>query len=276
MFPPDLDKGNLREKYDVLVFNGGGFRPAVGGAAGAAVAQPAMPAARPAVRRQATCARARAAGAAAAAGAEGGGGGRGAAGRGGGRAGFTPEPIPDEYARRQGQVTAQTLAANQAVRAGGRHGHRDRRVRDGRRAAVRPAGDEPSDRERQPAAAREVLRAGFRAAGVALTTPIPLAHGLGKELDVFFDNDPVFKLGAGRRRRRAFAASPGSPTPRRCAAGGHGASSTWTRAWRWSRPRVGKGRLFLFGPEMLFRSQPHGSYKLFFNGLYLSVAPDMK
>ena len=26
-------------------------------------------------------------------------------------------------------------------------------------------------------------------------------------------------------------------------------------------------------PEVLFRSQPHGSYKLFFNGLYLSVAP---
>ena len=27
-------------------------------------------------------------------------------------------------------------------------------------------------------------------------------------------------------------------------------------------------------PEVLFRSQPHGTYKLFFNGLYLSVAPD--
>ena len=28
-------------------------------------------------------------------------------------------------------------------------------------------------------------------------------------------------------------------------------------------------------PEILFRSQPHGAYKLFFNGLYVSVAPEL-
>jgi hypothetical protein len=28
----------------------------------------------------------------------------------------------------------------------------------------------------------------------------------------------------------------------------------------------------MIAPEILFRSQPHGSYKLFFNGLYLSTA----
>ena len=33
---------------------------------------------------------------------------------------------------------------------------------------------------------------------VAVDDTNPLAHGLDKELDVFFDNDPVFKLGAGR------------------------------------------------------------------------------
>ena len=38
---------------------------------------------------------------------------------------------------------------------------------------------------------------------------------------------------------------------------------------------VGRGRLFLIAPEILFRSQPHGNYKLFFNGLYLSVTPSM-
>ena len=31
---------------------------------------------------------------------------------------------------------------------------------------------------------------------------------------------------------------------------------------------VGKGRVVLYGPEILFRSQPHGTYKLFFNGLF--------
>ena len=39
---------------------------------------------------------------------------------------------------------------------------------------------------------------------------------------------------------------------------------------------VGKGRVIVFGNEVLFRTQPHGNYKFFFNGLYLSVAPDMK
>ena len=38
---------------------------------------------------------------------------------------------------------------------------------------------------------------------------------------------------------------------------------------------VGKGRLFLMAPEVLFRSQPHGNYKLFFNGLFLSMAPTL-
>ena len=38
---------------------------------------------------------------------------------------------------------------------------------------------------------------------------------------------------------------------------------------------AGKGRLFLLGPEVLFRSQPHSNYKLFFNGLFLSIAPTL-
>jgi hypothetical protein len=39
---------------------------------------------------------------------------------------------------------------------------------------------------------------------------------------------------------------------------------------------VGQGRVFIFGNDLLFRTQPHGNYKFFFNALYLSVAPDMK
>jgi hypothetical protein len=35
---------------------------------------------------------------------------------------------------------------------------------------------------------------------------------------------------------------------------------------------VGKGKLFLFGPEILFRSQPHGTYKFLFNGIYYGCA----
>src|SRR5690348_17200544 len=60
VFPPDLDQGGLRAKYDVIVFNGAGLQVAAGR------------------------------------GGEGGGAGRG--GSGGGRAGFTPQAIPEEFA----------------------------------------------------------------------------------------------------------------------------------------------------------------------------------
>ena len=36
--------------------------------------------------------------------------------------------------------------------------------------------------------------------------------------------------------------------------------------------KVGKGQLFLFGPELLFRAQPHGTFKFFFNGIFLGGA----
>ena len=31
---------------------------------------------------------------------------------------------------------------------------------------------------------------------------------------------------------------------------------------------VGKGRVVLFGPEIVWRAQPHGTFKLLFNGIY--------
>jgi hypothetical protein len=34
---------------------------------------------------------------------------------------------------------------------------------------------------------------------------------------------------------------------------------------------VGKGSLMLLGPEVLFRSQPHGTFKLVFNAFYGGV-----
>jgi hypothetical protein len=36
--------------------------------------------------------------------------------------------------------------------------------------------------------------------------------------------------------------------------------------------KVGKGRLFLFGPEITFRGQPHGTFKFLFNGIYYGGA----
>jgi hypothetical protein len=38
---------------------------------------------------------------------------------------------------------------------------------------------------------------------------------------------------------------------------------------------VGRGRLLLFGPEITFRAQPHGTFKFLFNGLALSTAEEI-
>ncbi len=35
---------------------------------------------------------------------------------------------------------------------------------------------------------------------------------------------------------------------------------------------VGKGKLVLYGPDVLFRAQPHGVFKLLFNGIYAGHA----
>ncbi|BCS31563.1 peptidase [Luteitalea sp. TBR-22] len=94
----------------------------------------------------------------------------------------------------------------------------------------------------------------------------PIAHGLSSEVDVYFDNSPVFTLppdasAAGLRPIAWFD----SATPLR---------SGW--AWGQDRlqggvavaeARVGKGSLVLFGPEITFRAQPHGTFKFLFNGI---------
>jgi hypothetical protein len=36
--------------------------------------------------------------------------------------------------------------------------------------------------------------------------------------------------------------------------------------------KVGNGMLFLFGPEITNRGQPHGTFKFLFNGIYYGAA----
>jgi len=99
----------------------------------------------------------------------------------------------------------------------------------------------------------------------------PIAAGLSPRTDFFFDNSPVFRLGPGAAGAgiRAIAAFD-SPAPLRS-------------GWAWGQKYldggviaidapVGKGRVLLFGPEILQRAQPHGTFKLLFNGIIASVA----
>ena len=110
---------------------------------------------------------------------------------------------------------------------------------------------------------------------VAVDPMNPLAHGYGKEVDVFFDNNPVWRPnpsgGTGDVRAVAWFASP---TPLR--SGWAWGQKYLDKGIQMAETTVGKGRVLLFGNELLFRSQPHGTFRFFFNGLYLSVAEGMK
>ena len=105
----------------------------------------------------------------------------------------------------------------------------------------------------------------------------PLAYGMSEKVDVFFNRSPVFKLKPeailkGVRPVAWFD----SKKPLRS-------------GWAWGQhyleggiavieANVGQGKLFLFGPEITFRGQPHGTFKFLFNGIYYgsSTAVELK
>jgi hypothetical protein len=99
----------------------------------------------------------------------------------------------------------------------------------------------------------------------------PVAHGMAENTHIFFDNSPVFKLGGNAKASgvKVIAWFDGK-TPLRS-------------GWAWGQQYLdggaaaveaplGKGRVLLFGPEILKRSQPHGTFKFLFNGIYFRPA----
>jgi hypothetical protein len=109
---------------------------------------------------------------------------------------------------------------------------------------------------------------------VRLDTNHPLTYGMENTADVVFSRSSVFALQPDAQIKgvRPIAWFD-SKTPLRS-------------GWAWGQhyleggiavaeALVGKGKLFLFGPEIAFRGQPHGTFKLLFNGLYLGSATDI-
>lgn len=102
---------------------------------------------------------------------------------------------------------------------------------------------------------------------VRVDTSNPLAYGLPEKVDVSFNNSPVFRI-------KPEAAQDGVR------------SVAWfdnknplRSGWAWGKhylqggiaiieADVGQGKLFLYGPEITRRAQPHGTFKFLFNGIY--------
>jgi hypothetical protein len=105
---------------------------------------------------------------------------------------------------------------------------------------------------------------------VSVDNSTPLGYGFEPEVDLFFDKSPVFRLAghaAGTANRVAWFSS----------------AAPLRSGWAWGQKflengvavvdaRLGKGRVLLFGPEVTFRAQSHGTFKFLFNAIYYATA----
>ena len=228
VYPQTLDQGNLASKFDVIVFQGGAI---------------------PAVNPQ-----------------QGGGG----FGRGFGRE-VDPNTLPAEFRGWTGRVTADKTIPQlkKFLEDGGTiitigsstnlAYHLGLPIKD-HLVEKTASGEE-----------RELPREKFYVPGsvmqVEVDNTLPAAQGLPKEVDVFFDESPVFTLGPDAAAKGvkpiAWFDSP------------HSLRSGWAWGQQYldkgvaiAEAQVGKGKLYLFGPEVTFRSQPRGTFKFLFNGIY--------
>jgi zinc carboxypeptidase len=110
---------------------------------------------------------------------------------------------------------------------------------------------------------------------VSVDNSNPLAYGMPEQVDVFFDNSPVFRL-------KPEAALKGVK-PVAWFSSGEPLRSGWAWGQKYlqdgvaaAEANVGKGKLFMFGPEINFRAQPHGTFKFLFNGIYYGRAESLK
>jgi hypothetical protein len=237
-----IDAGNLRARYDVLVFVDSGLTGGGGGG--------------------------------------GRGGGRGGGGAGAGRgagAAQARDPRDDrppsvayseEFTRRRGGFSAESLAqVKQFVEAGGTV------------IAIGGAAQNAVDAFELPLSdhLEGLSRAEYYVPGSVLRVQVdptdPLAHGYGTEADIYFANSPTWKInpGATNVKRVAWFATD---DPLR--SGWAWGQSHLKDGVQMARASIGQGFVYLFANDLLFRTQPHGSFRFFFNGLYLSVAPEVK
>ncbi|NCI46327.1 M14 family metallopeptidase [Sediminibacterium soli] len=98
------------------------------------------------------------------------------------------------------------------------------------------------------------------------------AWGMNTEADVYFDASPVFNIAPDANAKGTVRPIAWFPNDKPLRSG-----------WAWGQSylkdgvaafvaKVGQGRLYAFGPEITFRAQTHGTFKLLFNQLYAEAA----
>ncbi len=107
---------------------------------------------------------------------------------------------------------------------------------------------------------------------VSVDSTRAISWGMPATTDVYFENSPVFNVAPD-------ALAQGTIKPLMWFDSGTPLRSGW--AWGQAylqggvtafEAKVGAGKLYAFGPEITFRAQSHGTFKLVFNALYSTVA----
>ena len=216
VYPTTLDAGNLKSKFDVLVFADGAMRRGTTGR------------------------------------------GAGGGGRGGG-----PDPtnIPEEYRASIGRITEEKTMPEikKFVESGGAI------VTVGSSTTMADLLGVPVSNHLVDASNKPLPRDQFYIPGSLMRSTIdntnPLAYGMPKTVEVFFDSSPVFNIGAGVKPVASFSGK-----------------QTLDSGWAWGQEfldggtavaeaKVGEGKVLMMGPEVTFRGEPHATFKLLFNGV---------
>lgn len=216
VYPQELDKGNLRSKYDVIVLTTGMVSDGAGG-----------------------------------------------------RGGFGGSPdtmlTPAQYRNRLGRISTETTVPKlkEFMEAGGRVVTIGSSIALGKQIGL-PIdnylmdGNRPLGREKYyiPGSLLEV----------SMDTSAMVTTGMPAHPVVMFDNSPVMKFGPDAAAKGLHALAT------------FDSDSPLKSGWAWGQnnlkggvamaeAKVGQGTLYLFGPEILFRGQPHGTFKLLLNAL---------
>jgi hypothetical protein len=96
---------------------------------------------------------------------------------------------------------------------------------------------------------------------------VPVNYGMGDKAYIMFNRSPVFTL------------SPNAANQGVKPIAWFGEEAPLKSGWAWGQSylkngvtafeaEVGNGKFYAFGPEITFRAQSHGTFKMLFNGLY--------
>lgn len=243
VFPPELDQRGLREKFDVLIFVDGAI-PARGGSSAAGTNRSSTGGDQPPADDNA--------------------------------ASTSEQNIPAEYRGRRGNVTvAKTVPAlREFLENGGTILTIGSSTSLGQHLGLPLANHlvgKDKDGKEQP-----LPREKFYVPGSLLRVRVDpsnsLAWGLGETADVMFSASPTYRI-----VDEAEGSGDQQMGPIRRVAWFDGRSPLRS-GWAWGQEhldggvaiaeaKVGSGRLVMYGPQIAFRAQPHGTLKFLFNGI---------